>query len=493
MKGIQSKSLRVPSTLRMLRLVNSEVCERGKECCGYNLEKKKPSLLHKPTHRPFGLSICSACLPVVSASIGCKSRLKDVSERVERYDDLKLAFETHFDNITGEDCGPWVLYKNVTQIQNTVWEEEKRKAMFDDLFQQLDSTIPEEDKVRSEAYITAFNSAMAESHAHQLRKLNTFRAKEQAKLDKRVARKKELSEPVFDKLEKLLEDFKYKDGAMSGYWNEFGFYSFDCWPSKVALEPLLSAPSSATKKKMKLAVELLRRIYSTLVSMGFNGDPYQTILRLESFNLREDLANHERSLLNLFMYENSFIGFMHVNNKNNCRNIWNSLQAGKVPEALFWSLESYEDKMNAFVYSVVTDDKTEKLAQTIWKRNNYSGGVPVNGLYGSHREYFPHTFNFYRESYNACKIDFDRIVLLVKEYMEYPATAAWLARTTPNPFNAGQTFSRMVSFLFLVFWYCNTDFNSLLEIAALEHSLIFLTETISKKISLFICFYTMAK
>ena len=60
----------------------------------------------------------------------------------------------------------------------------------------------------------------------------------------------------------------------------------------MALGSLLSAPSSASTKKVTEAVALVRRIYTSLESMGLIGSSYPC--RLELYDTQMDLPDHER-------------------------------------------------------------------------------------------------------------------------------------------------------------------------------------------------------
>ena len=60
----------------------------------------------------------------------------------------------------------------------------------------------------------------------------------------------------------------------------------------MALGSLLSAPSSASTKKVTEAVTLVRRIYTSLESMGLIGSSYPC--RLELYDTQMTLPDHER-------------------------------------------------------------------------------------------------------------------------------------------------------------------------------------------------------
>ena len=57
-RHIQPQNIYIPSTLRLLRLLNATYCERGTKCFKYNTETKTPQKLFS-TKRPYGLCLCS--------------------------------------------------------------------------------------------------------------------------------------------------------------------------------------------------------------------------------------------------------------------------------------------------------------------------------------------------------------------------------------------------------------------------------------------------
>jgi hypothetical protein len=61
MNAVKKRSIHVPSTLRLLRLVNGKRCERLDECFAHDLVKNVPATCPKSGNRPFGLMICPMC------------------------------------------------------------------------------------------------------------------------------------------------------------------------------------------------------------------------------------------------------------------------------------------------------------------------------------------------------------------------------------------------------------------------------------------------
>jgi hypothetical protein len=441
MKSVKDKSVYIPSIFRLLRLVNATMCERGEECCGYDLVNRKPSRLEKPTHRPFTLSICLTCVEDVSAQrIRLYSSWSRKNNRIESYDCTKLLSSPQVEHSTGDDVGSLVLFKHVKQIEKTHHEEEKRKALLEDRLVQLDQNITQEERNLSQVYVGAFDTAMAQFDAHQKRKRDVLIAIQQAKDSKRASRKRDMSQPVYNKIEELLEGFKYKEIALAGEWNSAGIYIFEHEPSKRAIGPLLSAPSGATLIKITTGVATVQETIMLFDANGLIGDDFPNRLGDMYLN-RSDLRRHQKALITCCISNRTakdFLGWFHQ-----YEIILGHLRLGSTPKALFYTLDSANSKREVFVCGVVSNLSNEKgknLAGKVWDSRNSQQRFFERGHYMSH----PKTFDAWRTKFNECQTEYRSIHGLIKEYKKLPETVVWLKETTP-PANQNQTFSRMVS------------------------------------------------
>lgn len=445
MKSVKDKSIYIPSIFRLLRLVNATMCERGEECCGYDLVNKKPSMLEKPTHRPFTLSICLTCVQGVSAPQLHNSWSRK-NDRIESYDYTKLlsSSQAQVEHSTGEKVGSLVLFKHVKQIEKTHNEEEKRKALLEDHLVQLDQNITEEERNLSQVYVAAFDTATAQYDTHQIRKRYVLIAIQEAKEAKRASRKRDLSQPVYNKIEELLEGFKYKKIVLAGEWNSAGFFTFEHEPSKRAIGPLLSAPSGATLNKIATGVATVQETLMLLDANGLIGEDFPNRLGDMYLN-RSDLHKHQKSLITYCISNKTaedFLGRFY-----DYETILGHLRLGSTPKALFYTLGSKSDKRDAFICGVVSNpsnEKNKKMAGKIWDSRNIQHGYYHQGHYMHH----PRTFDEWRTKFNECKTEYRTIHDLIKEYKKLSETVAWLKETTPPP-NQNQTFSRMVSLLLM--------------------------------------------
>ena len=96
----------------------------------------------------------------------------------------------------------------------------------------------------------------------QQSKIDLIVAKQRAKEAKRAARKLELARPVYDEMEKLLEESDNKELVLACEWQSNGYCIFHNSPSQEILGPLLSAPSTATKTKIAQAVGKVMTAYT---------------------------------------------------------------------------------------------------------------------------------------------------------------------------------------------------------------------------------------
>lgn len=441
MKSVKDKSIYIPSIFRLLRLVNATMCERGEECCGYDLVNRKPSMLEKPTHRPFTLSICLTCVQGVSAP-RLYSSWSRKNNRIESYDCTKLLSSPQVEHSTGDNIGSLVLFKHVKQLERAYRYHgvEKRKVLLEDRLVQLDKNITQEERNLSQVYVAAFDTAMAQYDAHQNRKRDVLIAIQEAKDAKRASRKRDMSQPVYNKIEELLYGFKYKEIALAGEWNSAGFYIFEHEPSRRAIGPLLSAPSGATLNKIATGVATVQETIMLFDANGLIGEDFPNRLGDMYLN-RSDLHKHQKALITYYISNRTakdFLGWYHQYEV-----VLGHLRLGSTSKALFYTLCSAKSKREVFACSVVSNPSNEKennLAGKVWDSRNSQQRFYERGYYMSH----PKTFDAWRTKFNECQTEYRSIRALIKEYKKLPETVVWLKETTP-PTNQNQTFSRMVS------------------------------------------------
>ena len=452
MDRIKLKAIHVPSVLRLLRLMNANICERGVDCCALDIIKNKPCKLKNSIFEPlpFGLAICRACKDEMSTSMGrfpgtlthpfngWDSRYLDRIANSGR----NALNAVYIEQSTTEKCGSLVLFKHVKRIEKTDLagmdiEERKSKqiSLLEDMLARVESNgITKKCCSLSKLYISAFDASMDEYDAHVQRKREVTTARVLKRKADKAARKQYLSELVLNKIKPLLGNVWHKDMALKGSWNRFGCYEFLYWPSQRVLGPLLSAPGSVTIKKIKEALESMNPIYITLhmscILEYF--DPH----RFQLLDSQKDLSNHERAFLHSIINTKSLGDFLRITNKERYTSVWNSIVAEKVPaETFYLAFRDPEYIAKSFVDSVGTNKKTKALAKYIYWNTYFRVG---------NYSWIRSSFIRYRNHYNKCKTKFDTIIALIDMYKKQPATVAWLEEADLPP-NVDPTISRIVS------------------------------------------------
>ena len=212
MEMVKARSIHVPSTERLWRLVRGTRCERGSECYQYNLETKIPALMTNIALRPFGMCICQTCARILSAPIlpqkgwGPSRRYLEhfavKSGRVVGCDDRAeanrlLCQGPQLDPVTGDKIGPLVLGKEIKQIANTYPhprdDADARKDALDKVFEKIDQEEEEEGHDERTTKLVSFHEAAEAAyddfvHSKWLVEQNKIDAKRQEKMDKKVAK-----------------------------------------------------------------------------------------------------------------------------------------------------------------------------------------------------------------------------------------------------------------------------------------------------------------
>ena len=123
-------TIRPPSTLRLLRLVNAKRCERGDVCFGYNskLKTAMPLRDNTMTKRPFGMALCTTCVSNLSSKktiLWSSPRDPLMRARIAHEQDTYLLHAAE-EQATKEAIGPYVLALGVSQIKYSYNVREER-------------------------------------------------------------------------------------------------------------------------------------------------------------------------------------------------------------------------------------------------------------------------------------------------------------------------------------------------------------------------------
>jgi hypothetical protein len=125
---IKAKQIHVPSTTRLLRLLTLKRCERGEECCGFNLETKVPRQLDdvvsaKRNRTNHSLRICDDCFDFLMTDAFSKNCHWALRNYIKNKTGIAIPRETVVDCATGEKVGPRFLSKDLLQFNSSHFEK----------------------------------------------------------------------------------------------------------------------------------------------------------------------------------------------------------------------------------------------------------------------------------------------------------------------------------------------------------------------------------
>jgi flagellar biosynthesis chaperone FliJ len=419
-RGIKNRSIHVPRTLRVLRLANATRCERGQECCGFDLVQKLPAKIGKTEQRPFGMAMCSPCVLCLASPLHTYRSWYAGHERIVIHAYSKVLCQPQVETCTGDPVGPLLLGKHIKQIENTQFRTNLREELLSEMLQKMDTGVAPEATRRAGAFITAFESAMEEYPAFQRAKRDVVLGRIRAKEAEQAARKLKNTRRVYDNLSSQLHGYEHKEIALACSWNDDGYCIFDYGPSQAILGPLLSAPSSATKKKIHEAGVSVCEAYEILKDKGFLGSglssslasnlsSYEIFLPTYKKALYQYCCEHKTSkaLLGSKLADKSFIGL---------------LRKGKFFEALYRLLSS-DDKREAFTRRALMEIEPDQrqyfrtIAEDVWCLEIRNLPDPSWLL------------NCFELKFDTCSGKFMRIKRNLKEYLQSPETVQFLAET----------------------------------------------------------------
>jgi hypothetical protein len=444
MNAVQKKSIHVPSTFRLLRLVNGKKCERLEDCYAYNLVHNVSVGMNctKNSCRPFGLYICPACVKVVSANLLPPPYRPHFAhhDRVADFDRTRLLCQPHVEAATGEQIGSIVLGKQIKQIENSYFTMDERKQALEQMLETIDeNTTALEDndqETRAEALLSAHETAESEHPAFLEAKRSLAQAKRDALVADKTAKKLKNVRPIYDKIEALLDGYVHKEAAMECTWDQYGYVRFRYLPSIRILGPLTSAPTCATTRKISAAVDSIRETYDFLSLKGFMASNFL-------FFLRNSQLRHEKALRLYCLAEKSWSALLSEDRRSN----WSyeaflQLLRDGEPVGALLKLLSIDEKREVFVRTAVrvlsvvrgrdvedARNKCSKLAKFFWDNR------PVI--------YFQvETVQQFQQKVRESHGDYQATIGSIREYLRSPLTVQFLEETGPPLQHPEQVFTR---------------------------------------------------
>ena len=430
---ISNQRIRVPSTLRLLRLINAKSCERGKECFCYNLETETSGPLILDGMRPYGMAICTPCVHALSSCWGndCPGSLR--SEAICTHGWSRVLCYPQVEQATGEAVGPMILFRDIKQIQYSYSDNEKREEVLKSTIASAEAqAFGPEEEARIDRFCVAYVEAKREYEAHCEALRRIAKEKEEQRVAKRAAQKQRLTGVVFQKLESHFAGFQYESHILNRDWNynHAAFY-FHHWPSTFALGRLIQAPSYATQKKITEAATRAKWLYTRLEDLGFLGDAFPSQLQ-RWLRAHGNLPMHKKALVRYFAEFKSSLSMLP---SDSC---WN-VSALSIYEAMLQEdrakmvLEvlSPEECRDAFANEVTREtnrnssrQKRLQLATRIWTIHNTQQWNRERLF-----RYSASDLGLYGQRFSVARTDFNQTLRKIIRYKKHPDTKAWIRQT----------------------------------------------------------------
>jgi hypothetical protein len=198
-KALRDKSIYVPSTLRLLRLVNGKRCERLDQCWGYNMITSTSS------------KVCSVWMPGVFTCHDCAVGLsaafnRDGAWASENDQVLKGCFgwtnkaliEPFYDKGTGERVGPVIPLLVVKQVSRSYNDLPERLSALSSIINEESKRDTNADK--STRMIECYDSAVVDAEAYNQRRTAEIAAKAEARNLERIAGLRSMYDMVSEKI-----------------------------------------------------------------------------------------------------------------------------------------------------------------------------------------------------------------------------------------------------------------------------------------------------
>jgi len=301
---VRSRSIHVPSALRLLRLLCAKRCERGSNCWGYDLKTKFSSTEGVTSgSRPFGLALCKSCGKDVGHRYWDRSwRNWEGNGRICMHGWCRfIDFDRAADVLTtpnGEQVGPIIEAKDINRIIVAHPKNTEGQDAYDKLLIECYGEEGSEERTSYEQECTdlvgLFTDADDELRAWLDNRQKEKREEARAKHDEAMAKKRENIEPILTALKAAVEDAPLKDLALDFCRHDSASEAvyFKYFFMRDTMGKLIKAPSSATAKNLTATLDKVKRKLTILSSSNdfFN-------LSFLSHAIESSTSSHEKRVL----------------------------------------------------------------------------------------------------------------------------------------------------------------------------------------------------
>lgn len=421
---ISNRSIHVPSTHRMLRLLNAKSCERGDRCWGKNLNTGKAMALNRnSTNRPFGLALCDKCVKFGTTKVPY-SHFSRFQQGVA-FHNWNLLMNPCRDPKTGEVSGPLLEVLELQQIENTYANTDDKKSALEGIVQKALTNdgkyCPIHYEEKAAAYHEMYENAEKEADETVAAALEMDQQKYIQRRDERIAKRMTRIRSIYATLEEILDDCLLKDLALDCQWLESDerCVKFSCHIVEQKLSNIISAPASASERSINNAANDIKVIFNTL-----NEKLFFTFSFIENSSSRfrrgiYEYCRNESTPLEIM--QSSMAGDVHF---------MQALEENKPLRALVRALNRMRGALpKIFALSAVSSnpdapddaenrvDDYRKLAEVVWNKK-------APHQYGSEIM----SFTTIKDTYSSSLEEFKTMKRNVKEYLLQNQTRRFLLR-----------------------------------------------------------------
>ena len=280
MNEVRSRSIHVPSPLRLLRLLCAKRCERGANCWEYDLKAQLSGAEGvKADNRPYGLALCKTC----GKDLGQKFRYweqpwrdwQDKSRicihgwcRVINFARAADVLNTCHD----EQVGPIIEAKDISRISVAHTEKTEKENAYKQLLIECYGEEGSEERTSYEEecneLVSLFENAEVKLQIWLYNRQNEKREEARVKHDEALAKKNSSIEPILTALEAAVAESPLKGLALNFRRQDVTSEAvrFRYFFMRDTMSKLIKAPSSATPKNLTAALATVKRKLTILSS-----------------------------------------------------------------------------------------------------------------------------------------------------------------------------------------------------------------------------------
>lgn len=440
-EAISNYEIHMPSTFRLLRLLNSRQCERMDQCFAFQSKTNMPSFGVR------GMHLCRSCVQHLSSTchLGLKveetTKNNDHSAKSRAYQlnkkgwnglsmnpsmQLMTLAATQVERCTGERVGPVVDAMKYFQVKASQGISGSFKG----------EGISAEYEQKRAMILGFFNAAKEEYPKFQEAKRMVQRLKNeraaaefQRERDEELAKKLKSQQSVLERLGKALKDCEQKEAILDHRSREDGLVQLK-GPSLLLIGEYMDDPSRFTNKKMWEVIPKITKLYHQLDEHGFINDSGEFVVPPEQ---EQELDRVEKIMYRfvskrLKTSPESFLGVDRYTSKQQKKQkhatLLSQLSAGRPFEAVV-SLMNIHSMRAAF--------------QQHLERKGFNASSPFHSLFS---DYWKAKSDVIKTRTDACatvvalKNFWNEYRVLHRNYRDYRQAAAvqdWLNDTSPDP------------------------------------------------------------